>query len=817
MHSELGATTLWAYDGMYPGPTFEVDVDQSITIEWRNNLRDSATGDLRSTDYFNVDQCLHGADAWGQAARLSVHLHGIETTAEYDGHPDRTFLPGTSYKYFYPNSQSATMLWYHDHAVGITRLNTYLGLAGLYIIRESWESTLLPSGAYELPLFIQDKIFLSDGSLYYPDSWIPSFYGRKAVVNGKVWPFHNVERGKYRLRILNGSGSRVYKLYFLSSTGVIPSFYLIGTDQGFLEFPISFTEIELAPAERIDILVDFAQFSAGEHVDLLNSDDTAPIDLPQIMRFQVGSADGWTDPIPTSLLSPNFPDVATLTPIYHQFTLENVPVIEAADECPSSSFLINQLDWDDLTEYITMGTYQIWEFYNVHSKVHPMHIHLVKFRVLEREEISYDGDTPVPSGTVIPAGDEEYYGWKDTVRATPGYITRVLMKFPDYNKAYSGGLFPYHCHNIEHEDYSMMRQFLLVNPTSTCDSDGTCERFEDCQSCSSDCQTAAGSRCGNGLCEAGDGENCFSCPMDCAGTENGAFCCSSGDANPLYTNHVSCSDSRCTTNGFACKSEAQIPACCGDGVCSGQETASSCSIDCSIPTNNDCPSAIPITGVQQIVTGTNYHASLGTFNSLDTCDSLPFGDSGFVWYSFNSGLNTVVTISTCSISLPPNSVNFDTKLYLYSGDCSNLVCEAGNDDSANCGTGSLIYFTSLSPNTEYKILVGGKRHLYDEGNFAFSFKLSTTLFIAPTIICPADMSRTVTRRSQNCAWTGTPGTPTISSPDGSMVGVTKNKFAPFSIAVHEIVYTVTHTAVPSLTSSCSQYLTVTATASAGCT
>ena len=208
-----------------------------------------------------------------------LSIHGGSTPPESDGHPEAWFTKGferagplfEQKTYQYPNDQRATTLWYHDHALGITRLNVYAGLAGFYLIRDKEERSLkLPKGPYEIPLVIQDRSFNEDGSLFYPScpneidggtcegdelpnpSIVPEFFGDTILVNGKVWPFLEVEPRKYRFRLLNGSNSRFYILKFDKT---LP-FIQIGTDGGLLETPVTLNEIILGPAERADVIVD---------------------------------------------------------------------------------------------------------------------------------------------------------------------------------------------------------------------------------------------------------------------------------------------------------------------------------------------------------------------------------------------------------------------------------------------------------------------------------------------------------------------------------------------------------------------------------
>ena len=228
LHRDLGSTLVWGYDGVYPGPTIEARRNESIMVRWVNRLPER--------HHLPVDHCLHGPHSYDDKQshprpRAVVHLHGGHVPPQSDGYPETTLLPGQSAAYDYPNLQSPATLWYHDHALGITRLNVYMGLAGFYLIRDPAESELnLPRGRYEIPLVIQDRSFDDDGSLEYPESWEEEFFGHAILVNGKVWPYLDVEARKYRFRILNGSNSRTYRLALDSGQ----SFYQIGTDGGLL-------------------------------------------------------------------------------------------------------------------------------------------------------------------------------------------------------------------------------------------------------------------------------------------------------------------------------------------------------------------------------------------------------------------------------------------------------------------------------------------------------------------------------------------------------------------------------------------------------
>lgn len=301
-HRFFPKSFVWGYNGMVPGPTMEVFRDQRIFVKWINNLP--------LKHFLPVDKTLHGTIGTPEV-RTVVHLHGANVDPDSDGHPEAWFardylVVGKAFKrkvYEYTNHQQAATLWYHDHAIGITRLNVYAGLAGFYLIRDSLEKKLgLPGGEYEIPLMIQDKTFNEDGSLFYPDapppfipvtvrpSITPFFVGETVVVNGKVWPYLKVEPRKYRFRILNASNTTAYNLSLDNGQ----TFYQIGTDGGLLEEPVGLTSIELLPAERADIIIDF-KCAKGQEI-ILNNNNAAPDSHTSvIMKFKVDAAEKGED------------------------------------------------------------------------------------------------------------------------------------------------------------------------------------------------------------------------------------------------------------------------------------------------------------------------------------------------------------------------------------------------------------------------------------------------------------------------------------------------------------------------------------------
>jgi spore coat protein A len=444
--------------GTYPGPTIEAGRGLPITVTWINDLRDEE-GEFLQSHFLPVDMCLNGPMQFGDTPRTVIHLHGGHVPPESDGDPLDALLPGENDVYEYPNIQNPATLWYHDHAMGITRLNVYMGVAGFYIIRDPKEAALnLPSGTNEIPLVIQDRSFNPDGSLYYPAMWMDHFFGDSIVVNGKVTPFLNVRRGKYRFRILNGCNSRTLTLA-LSTGG---PFQVIASDQGLLTAPVTVTSLTISPSERYDVVMDFAGFSAGSQINLLNS---APIDfpgvhgdgvVPNVMRFNVTGTAGHTAPLP-STLHPVARIPESEARLSRPFDLRLLP-----DACHGSAWLINGFRYDQIVETPRLGSTEIWTFINRSPIMHPMHVHLVQFQLLDRQPFQIVDNRITPTGPRIPPTPLEA-GWKDTVQANPSELTRVITRFEGFT-----GYYPYHCHILEHEDNEMMRQ-MHVLPRCDCD------------------------------------------------------------------------------------------------------------------------------------------------------------------------------------------------------------------------------------------------------------------------------------------------------------------------------------------------------------
>jgi spore coat protein A, manganese oxidase len=352
------------------------------------------------------------------------------------------------------------MLWYHDHAMGINRLNIFAGLIGAYIIRDDVEDALhLPNGEYEIPLIICDRMFDKDSQLYYPVSdnpvspWIPEFFGDAYLVNGKLFPFLDVEPRKYRFRVLNASNGRFYRLALSNKQ----SFHAIGTDQGLLNAPVELKKIVIAPGERLDLIVDFSGH-AGEK--LVVQDDAVAV-----MQFRVAAAPAAVSASAVTVKEDSLLP-AVLRPIERLAESSAVKTrmlsLDEIDDLVQNpvKMLLNNTSWHmPVTEDPLLNSVEIWNLINPTDDSHPIHLHLVKFQILDRrsfQTFAYISEKQLKfTGQSIPPEPSES-GWKDTVRAEPGMVTRIIVRFDGYP-----GRYVWHCHILEHEDNEMMRPYQV--------------------------------------------------------------------------------------------------------------------------------------------------------------------------------------------------------------------------------------------------------------------------------------------------------------------------------------------------------------------
>lgn len=471
LHRDFPLTPVWTYNGTYPGPTIEARRNHPIAVRYLNHLPE--------THLLTVDTTVHGAEPFRPEVRTVVHLHDVNAPDIYDGHPDAWFAPNNSVTgplfvtnlFRYPNEQPPTMLWYHDHAVGITRLNVYAGLAGLYFLRDREEERLdLPSGPYEVPLVIQDRQFNADGTLFYPPEIQPEFFGNTILVNGKVWPFLEVEPRRYRFRILNGSNSRFYRLRF----DPVLTMTQIGVDGGFLRRPVRISELLLAPAERADVIVDFTGVATGTTFTLTND---APTPFPTgddpdantslIMQVRVTLPLCGRD---RSRVPRRLPKSLERLRTRDAEVVRDLTLNERVDEMGRILPLLGirdvngrplPLTWgDSTTERPRLNSVEIWRLINTTMDTHPIHPHLIRFQILDRQP--FDVDRLMQTGELVFTGprvppDENEDGPKDTVRANPGEVTRFIARFGPF-----AGDFVWHCHILEHEDHEMMRRYEVL-------------------------------------------------------------------------------------------------------------------------------------------------------------------------------------------------------------------------------------------------------------------------------------------------------------------------------------------------------------------
>ena len=448
LHRDLKPARQWGYNGSVPGPTLQARSGNGVFVEWVNALP--------AKHLLPLDPLIHGAESNQPEVRTVAHVHGAKVPPESDGYPERWITPGASTTLFYPNHQDAATLWYHDHAMGITRLNIYAGLFGPWILRDEFEDSLnLPARDYDIPLMICDRLLDADGQLYYPISnkpgqiWVPEVNGNVFLCNGKIAPFLDVEPRKYRFRITNTSNTSFLNLS-LSSGDKLQQ---IASDSGLLSAPVALPNLELFPAERADIVIDFSAH-AGTEVRVRNLND-------DILQFRV-QAKGSPD---KSALPERLRPVPR-TPLSSARRNRLLTLGEMDDDTGySTCMLLNGARWSDpVTEKPELDSVETWSFVNLTGDVHPIHLHLVRFQLVDRRPFdlfAYNLHKRVMyTGEAVPPSPQEA-GWKDTIRAEPGMVTRIIVRFEGY-----AGRYVWHCHLLEHEDNEMMRPFEVVRTGS---------------------------------------------------------------------------------------------------------------------------------------------------------------------------------------------------------------------------------------------------------------------------------------------------------------------------------------------------------------
>ena len=432
-------TAIWGYNGIFPGPTINSRRARTSVVTHTNNL----------------------------PVPTVAHLHGGRTPHDSDGYPidyiypvDRSYMDqhldmghhiGGSMvgdttaghrAYTYPLDQRAAMLWYHDHRMDFTGPSVWRGLAGIHFVRDDEEDALgLPSGRHELPVMITDRSFAADGSLTYPsvdgslmttpgvtDSYVAGVLGDVMLVNGTPWPVAKVDGAKYRLRIINACNARRLDLRLdPQPEGALTQ---IGTDGGLLSGPTRHEHFELAPAQRVDVIVDFSSYKPGTAVTLLN--DFGDGNMSQVMRFVIGEKvdDPFTVPDTLSTI-----DTLTATQAVTTRTFR----FQSGDVNHMKGWLIDGQPFspDNITASPKLGTVEVWRL--IADFHHPVHIHLSPFQVLSR---GIGGPGPFDAG------------WKDTIDLRPSEEAAIAIRFDGY-----AGKYVFHCHNLEHEDMAMMANF----------------------------------------------------------------------------------------------------------------------------------------------------------------------------------------------------------------------------------------------------------------------------------------------------------------------------------------------------------------------
>jgi FtsP/CotA-like multicopper oxidase with cupredoxin domain len=466
-HRDLPVSRIWGYDGAVPGPTIEAERGQPVTVEWRNDLAEPlpvvVTIAPEAIDADGVPvQCLPGLSGGApdrHAAALTghtvVHLHGGLTPASYDGWTENLFAPGQPAVSHYPMDQRAALLWYHDHVMGVTKLDVYAGLAGFWIVRDGRERELgLPEGPpFEIPMLIQDRNFdvdddgrLTGQLVHKTDPDVMEAFPPFTVVNGKVWPVLDVEPDVYRFRVLNGSNARTYRLVLVRDGGPeLERITQIGTDHGLLRAPVGVPSdgLALASAERADLLVDFSDLEPGSELTLFNT-ATAPFDgssraaaeaanavdvdgllpYPQVMRFRVVRSTTTRRSSPTPLQLANdysMPSPAALAAVPRRaialvereldgepnmLTMRELaiaddgisgPLVTVTEAETTTRYRAVAAHFEDATTFFPMiGQYEVWQLINLTGDTHPIHVHLDPFQILSRRPIRYE----IPEGGI---------------------------------------------------------------------------------------------------------------------------------------------------------------------------------------------------------------------------------------------------------------------------------------------------------------------------------------------------------------------------------------------------------------------------------
>ena len=434
-------TDIWGYNGIFPGPTIEARSGRRVVVHHRNEL----------------------------PVPTVVHLHGGKTPPADDGYPIDMLLPVGGWAaehsghtvsgqlshgerdYVYPLDQPAATLWYHDHRMDFTGPQVYRGLAGFHLVHDDEEDALpLPRGDRDIPLMLCDRSFAEDGSLLYPsfdpslrgtpgvgDDFMQGVMGDVILVNGAPWPFLEVTNTRYRFRLLNASNARRYRLALDPMPRGGQAFVQVGSDVGLLDRPVSHQQIEIAQAERFDVVVDFSAYPIGTQVTLTNQLGSGT--TSRVMRFHVTREAKEDSTVPSRLIESRR---LTRSDAVATRTLRFARGAHGPSGRRGTVWTINDQTFDPgrVDAQLRLGTTEVWRLTtNVH---HPVHLHLAHFQVLSRGEMA-----PGPYDA----------GWKDTIDMRSGETAEIIVRFTGFR-----GRYVFHCHNLEHEDMAMMGNLEVV-------------------------------------------------------------------------------------------------------------------------------------------------------------------------------------------------------------------------------------------------------------------------------------------------------------------------------------------------------------------
>ncbi len=422
-------TPLYTYEGTFPGPTIKATRGREVVVRHVNELP-------------AVHQLL------GYEPYTSVHLHGSPSLPQYDGYASDITYPGQYKDYRYPGHEASRTLWYHDHGVHHTAENVFHGLAAMYVVSDPADAAFgLPAGEFDVPLIISDTMLRNDGQLLFSGADDEGHYGDMIMVNGTPWPRMDVKRRKYRFRVLNASIARSYN--WSLSTG--HEFHVIGTDGGLVPVPMKVRSIRHGMAERYEVVIDFARYPPGTLITLRNRSPKNNVNYAntdKIMQFRVvGDAfDPSNNAVPATLFATN--------PVMTRPVSESVANRSFDLRRENGQWTVNGKTWEDVVDSgfthveadPEVHTTEIWTVSNLSGGwFHPFHIHLVDFRILDR-----NGQPPHPFER----------GPKDVVYVGEAETVRLIMNFERTGK------YMMHCHNLVHEDHDMMTQFEVTDPVN---------------------------------------------------------------------------------------------------------------------------------------------------------------------------------------------------------------------------------------------------------------------------------------------------------------------------------------------------------------